>query len=130
MVNEDGSGPHRLVARGTAAVWSPDGRWLYYQNGSCIEKVPVDGGAVTRVRCETYSTTMGISTTDGTLYYLNTYYGDEDLRKARPETGLSQQVARIPALRIPVDPTLWQAVLSPDDQWLAAPLSDRGTANL
>jgi len=39
-------------------------------------------------------------------------------------------LARIPGSRLPFDGWVWQQVLSPDGDWLAAPLVDRGTTNL
>ena len=44
--------------------------------------------------------------------------------------GPLQVIGRIPAFRIPGDPSLWQQTLSPDGKWQAAPLVDRGTTNL
>lgn len=130
LVNSDGSGLHQLVERGSGALWSADGRWLYYSRGPCIEKIPVQGGPAARVRCDVLPLALGISRDGATLFYASILYGGYDLRRARPESGRSETVGRIPASRIPVDRTLWQTVLSPDDNWLAAPLTDRGTTNL
>lgn len=130
LVNSDGSGLRQLVERGSGALWSADGRWLYYSRGVCIEKVPIQGNSPVRVRCEAFPISVGISRDGATLFYANLLYAGADLRRSRPDSGPSESVGRIPASRIPVDRTLWQAVLSPDENWLAAPLSDRGTTNL
>jgi eukaryotic-like serine/threonine-protein kinase len=130
LVNSDGSGLHQFVEHGSGALWSADGRWLYYARGACIEKVPLQGGPALRVRCEQIPLPLGISSDGATFFYSNVNYAGYDLRRSRPESSPSESVGLIPASRIPVDRTLWQVVLSPDDKWLAAPLIDRGTTNL
>jgi eukaryotic-like serine/threonine-protein kinase len=131
LVDPDGSALHQLVERGSAASWSPDGRWLYYEKGSCLEKIPVQGGTATQVRCETgFPITLSLSSDGKTFHFAIPSPGGFDLRRAQPESGPPQMTARIPSSRLPLDPLLWQAVLSPNDQWLAAPLTDRGTTNL
>ena len=132
LVNPDGSGLHQLVEHGSGAMWSADGRWLYYARGACIEKVPVSGGSARRVRCETLPLPSGITSDGSTLYYANPdlAFAFWDIRRAQPESGPSQPLTRVPGQRIPVDRTLWQIVLSPDDQWFAAPLADQGVTNL
>jgi eukaryotic-like serine/threonine-protein kinase len=137
LVNPDGGGVHQLVPRGSSATWSPDGRWLYYsvlrKAVFCIEKVPVSGGTPITVRCENSSPVS--VTSDLTLYYANQIMGlnggwDSELRRARPETGPSQILARVAGSRVPMDTAMFQPVLSPDGKTLVAPLSDGATSNL
>jgi WD40 repeat protein len=74
-----------------------------------------------------------VSRDGSTLYFATsvTNRWDCELQKAHPENGPLQTIAPpIAAFRIPVDPGFCQFVLSPDDKWLAAPLSDRGTGNI
>jgi len=137
LVNPDGGGLHPLVAHGSSATWSPDGRWLYYsvlrKAAFCVEKVPVAGGTPVAVRCE--NSAPASVATDLTLYYTNQLKGlnggwDYEVRRARPEAAPSEVVARVAGSRVPVDPALLQPVLSPDGQMLVAPLTDGGTSNL
>ena len=133
LVSPDGSNLRPLVAFGSGASWSPDGRWLYYGKEHCIEKIPVNGGLAERVRCQHDPGAEALSGDGSTLYYYdymeNAVVGVE-IWKAKLENGASELLARIPASRIPFDGWLWQQVLSPDGNWLAAPLLDRGTTNL
>ena len=137
LVNPDGGGLHQLVPHGSTGTWSPDGRWLYYsvlrKAAFCIEKIPVSGGTPVAVRCENSAPSSVAS--DLTLYYANQLKGlnggwDYEVRRARPETAPSQVLARVAGSRVPVDPALFQPVLSPDGKMLVAPLSDGSTSNL
>ncbi|MGH9204913.1 MAG: TolB family protein, partial [Vicinamibacterales bacterium] len=74
LINPDGSGLRELVPRGGGAAWSRDGRWLYYFTSppespaaTCIEKVPADGGAAVRVRCE--AANMAVTSDGSAMYY-------------------------------------------------------------
>jgi Tol biopolymer transport system component len=53
-----------------------------------------------------------------------------EVRKARPEDGPSQILARIAGSRVPVNPLLIQPTVSPDGNWIALPLIDGVTTNL
>jgi Tol biopolymer transport system component/DNA-binding winged helix-turn-helix (wHTH) protein len=133
VVSPDGSNLRQLVRLGSGATWSPDGKWLYYAKERCIEKIPVDGGPAIQVRCQDFPAPVSLSPDGSTLYYLNgveNAYGVVEIRKARPENGPSELLARIPGSRLPFNGLVWQEVLSPDGNWLAAPLLDRGTTNL
>jgi Tol biopolymer transport system component len=130
VVSPDGSNLRQLVPLGSGASWSPDGKWLYYQRERCIEKVPVDGGPAVQVRCQDIPKPQSLSPDGSTLYYSNAVGGGVEIRKARPENGPSELLAHIPGSRLPFDGFVWQEVLSPDGNWLAAPLLDRGTTNL
>ena len=133
LVNPDGSNLRQLVALGSGASWSPDGKWLYYAKEHCIEKIPADGGPAEQVRCRHAPGAESLSPDGTTLYYydgMENAVGGVEIWRAKPENGPSELLARIPASRIPFDGWLWQQVLSPDGNWLAAPLVDRGTTNL
>ena len=133
VVNSDGSNLRQLVPLGSGASWSPDGKWLYYGKERCIEKIPADSGPADQVRCQRNPGAESLSPDGSTLYYYDSVenaVGGVEIWKAKPENGPSQLLARMPASRIPFDGWLWQQVLSPDGNWLAAPLLDRGTANL
>lgn len=130
LVSPDGSNLRQLVPLGSGAVWSPDGRWLYYQAERCIDRVPVVGGPALQVRCDDSPAPQSLSPDGSTLYYANGTIGDIEILSARPENGPSDLLARIPSSRLPLGGWVWQLVLSPDGKWLAAPFLDRGTANL
>ena len=133
LVSPDGSNLRQLVRLGSGAVWSPDGKWLYYQRERCIEKIPVDGGTAVLIRCQDSPAPEALSPDGTTLYYLNAVqnvFGTIEIWKATPENGPSQVLVRIPGERVPFQGWLWQQVLSPDGNWLATPLLDKGTTNL
>jgi Tol biopolymer transport system component len=142
VIHPDGSGLRQVVADGRGPCWSGDGRWLYYElaaDGSMrFEKVRLDGGQPIVVREEAGATVPAISADGSALYYVVSLrpniFGvgrsDREIRCARPEDGASETVARVPGERIPGLPQVLHAVLSPDGQWLAAPLIDGATTNL
>jgi Tol biopolymer transport system component len=126
----------RVIARGFWGCWSPDGRWLYYQDQEGpdrhLKKVPAAGGAPTVVRAE--RTFMPALSPDGrTLYFALDAPNaegsfDYEIRRAQPEDGPSRLLARIPAHRVPDG--RFHPVMSPDGAWLALPLADGVTTNL
>ena len=137
LVSPDGSGQRQIVPRGVFAYWSPDGRWLYYETqrgeSSCIEKIPIEGGTPTSVRCDAFA--PAVSADGSTMYYLTrlergTSGVDWEIRRAQPESGASVTLARVAGSRVPVDLFNLQPVLSPDEKWLAMPLIDGATSNL
>jgi Tol biopolymer transport system component/predicted Ser/Thr protein kinase len=132
LINPDGSGTRELVPRGAGASWSRDGQWLYYftpnkdgDSTTCIEKIPVDGGAAVRVRCE--AGPMAVAS-DGSIYFATSASAPGEIRKAEPANAPSQPFAYVSPSRIPLVPQGY--VLSPDDRWLALPLTDAGTTNI
>ena len=138
LVRPDGSELRQFVPLGSGAYWSSDGRWLYYsafrEGEFCIDKVPLAGGPALRARCGNASMAVGVPS-DSSFYYLLQLKGanggwDFEVRKARPENGPSQLLARVPGSRIPVDPILIQPILSPNEKWLAVSLIDGATNNL
>lgn len=137
LVNPDGSGLRQLVLHGSTPCWSADGQWLYYavwkKNEFCIEKVVAGAGSPIIVRCQ--NSAPASLAADATLYYVNKLKSlnggwDYEIRKARPETASSQMLTRVFGSRIPVDPALFQPVLSPDGKLLVATLTDASTSNL
>jgi len=86
------------------------------------------------VRCE--EAVAPAPTPDGSaLYfanYLTTTNGivDYEIRRARPETGPSELLARVAGSRVPVSRRLFTPVLSPDGKWLTMPLTDGLTSNI
>jgi Tol biopolymer transport system component len=133
LVNSDGSGLRRLVT-GFSAYWSADGRWVYYtaRNNYHVEKISLAGGQPVLVQSANASVS-GMSR-DGSTIYLSSVVNsrwDCELQKAHPENGPLQTVsARIAGFRNPVHQAFHQFVLSPDDKWLASPLTDGGTSNI
>jgi Tol biopolymer transport system component len=134
LIRPDGSELHELVPRGAGAAWSGDGRWLYYnrtppsekEGTSCIEKIPVDGGSVVRVRCE--AANMAVASDGSAIYYSPQVSAQGEIRKAQPENGASQPFAYAGQSRIPFIPQGY--VLSPDNRWLTMPLKDGATTNI
>jgi Tol biopolymer transport system component len=133
LINPDGSGLRELVPGGAGAAWSRDGQWLYYytppsasQPSTCIEKIPVDGGAAVRLQCE--AANMAVASHSSAIYYSTRVSTQSEIRKAQPEDGPAQPFAYIAQSRIPLMPQGY--VLSPDDRWLTMPLKDAGTTNI
>jgi serine/threonine protein kinase len=134
LVNPDGSNLRKLATPGLGAAWSPDGKWLYYVDGSAgtLKKIGAAGGTAVTVRSEPTRNVIGLSAE--TLYYmverpLIDGRPDFEIRAATPEDGPSRLLARIPASRV----ASWQVVnpsLSPDGRWLALPLTDGFTTNI
>jgi Tol biopolymer transport system component len=136
VLNPDGSNRRLLAANATFAVWSGDGRWLYYidsPGGTRLKKVPVGGGEAALVRSDTL-TRPALSPDGRTLYYvidrlLWTGGSDYEIRAASPEDAAGRVLARIPDRRAPN----WvhiHPVASPDGRWLALPLLDDPAVNL
>ena len=138
VVNSDGRNLHELVARGLAPGWSPDGTWMYYSPMDNneewrIEKVPSRGGApvVVRTDVDAHAPTAGRSA----LYYATrsrpTVGGwDWEFRRASPEDGPSQVLARVPSSRSPVSRLFASTSLSPDERLLALPMIVGATATI
>jgi len=138
LIQADGSGLREIVPRGMWASWSGDGRWLYYvparDTTYSVEKIPIDGGPPLVVRRDNAGGPAP-SPDGATLYFVTPLkrggagWGWE-VRKARPEDGPSQILARIAGSRVPVNPLLVQPTVSPDGKWIALPLIDGVTTNL
>jgi len=136
LINADGSDTRRLMGDAGSAVWSPDSKWLYYQDyptGGFLRKVSVSGGTPVVVRNDR-AVSPAISPDGEALYYLIQFPvvtggADVEVRVARPEDAPSRVLARIPATR--TSPWLaFQPVISPDGQWLALGLLDGAVTNL
>jgi Tol biopolymer transport system component len=137
LVNADGSNLREFIPEGSSAFWSPDGRWLYHEadrgKDFCIKKAPLAGGPSVEVRCENAAITLGIGR-DSTFYFASQKRGvnggwDYNILRANPENGLAKKLGDISGVRSPVDPSLLQLLLSPDEKQLAGPLLDGGTSN-
>ncbi len=133
LINRDGSERRRL-GRGASAAWSPDGRWLYYQTQEpgqpeqCVSKVLVDGtNPPVPVRC---GAAVPAPASDGTLYFSpGGFWNANEIYKAKPEhSGAPVLVTRYARSRVPLWPT--GLALSPDERWLAVPLTDGATTNI
>ena len=136
LVNADGSNSRLLMRDAGSATWSPDGKWLYYNDypaGKYLRKISVDGGASVIVRADNASR-PAIAPDGATLYYvieLPVVTGGSDLefRAAKPEDGPSRLLARIPVGRT-APWQVFQPVISPDGRWLAFALLDGTISNL
>jgi len=138
LIKPDGSGVRSLVASGTWAAWSADGRWLYYQPARpgpmAIEKVAVDGGPAVVVRTDDAGAPAPARA--DTLYFLGATqgqfgaWGDWEVRRASPEGGPARTLGRMAPTAIPVSPFLAHMFLSPDERLLAFPLTDGATSNI
>jgi serine/threonine protein kinase len=137
-IRPDGRGARMLVERGMWANWSPDGRWLYYSpnvDGEqyIIEKVPVGGGPPVLVRGDRNSTAPTAGS--DALYFAAAVapeFGtwDWEFRRASPEDGASEVLARVAGGRIPFSPLYLHLALSRDGQWIGLSLADGATSNL
>ena len=136
IVNRDGTNAQKVSVGGGWATWSPDSRWLYFaepdaQGKFNIAKVSPDGSTRLAVRGDGQRPAISA---DGALYYaseLPSVNGPSDLeiRVARPETGQSSPLARIPGSRLP--PWMMvQPVLSPDGKWLAITLANASVTDI
>ena len=127
LIKSDGSDHHLLAEGGRNALWSHDGRWVYFGiasagTTSCLYKMPVEGGDRVPVRC---GTGWGSISSDGSTLY----YGDiTEVFKASPPDGKGVRLQGFARSRIPWYPTIH--TLSPDDRWLAIPLKDGATTNI
>ncbi|HEY3204943.1 MAG TPA: protein kinase [Thermoanaerobaculia bacterium] len=137
-IQPDGSGLRQILSKGWWACWSPDGRWLYYQDREGIpvrplKKLPIDGGSPVIVRTD--SAFMPALSPDGKTLYFGIEVlraagaVDYEIRSASPEDGPSRLLARLPWHRMP-DAGRFQPVISPDGRWLALPLTDGVTTNI
>jgi serine/threonine protein kinase len=137
-IRPDGRGARKLVERGMWATWSHDGRWLYYSpnvDGEqyTIEKVPATGGSPVVVRGDRNSNAPTVGR--DALYFaafVAPEFGswDWEIRRASPEEGPSDLIARVAGSRIPFSPLYIHPALSRDGQWLALGLADGATSNL
>ncbi len=140
LVNPDGGNLRQVIPNGGWAAWSPDSRWLYYNENvqstaaiGALKKVRPEGGDPIVVR-DDKGNRSALSPDGSTLYYVieRPAVGggsDYEIRAASPESAPSRVLARIPAQRIP----LWQLihpVVSPDGKWLALPLTDGFSTNI
>jgi Tol biopolymer transport system component len=135
----DGSEKRDLGPVGAWVCWSGDGRWVYYSAFNSektleLRKVGVDGGAPVTVRTDD-AVGCAVAPDGSALYYakiLRQSGGgwDFEVRVARPESGESRPLARVPGARVPVAAVNFQAYLSPDGRSLATPLVDGATTNL
>lgn len=136
VLNPDGSNRHLMAAHAGFAVWSADGRWMYYAEtpgGKLLKKVPVGGGDPAIVRSDTASR-PALSPDGRTLYFvieqpLWTGGSDYEIRAASPEDAAGRVLARIPDRRAPRS-AQFHPVVSPDGRWLAFPLLDDPAMNL
>ena len=132
LIKSDGSDHHQLMEGGSAAAWSPDGRWVYFQiysagANSCIYKVQVEGGDRVRVRCD--ANNPSISSDGVTLYYSPRRPEQvNEIFKASPPEGEGLRLNGYAPSRIPWYPS--GNTLSPDDRWIATPLKDGATTNI
>jgi Tol biopolymer transport system component len=139
VIRPDGSGLHTLVARGSWAAWSADGRWLYYLAGRAgpmtIEKIRIGGGPAVPVRSDDVGGPAP-SRDGATLYFLGVLqgpfgsWGDWEIRKAQPESGSFTALGRVASERVPISAFLMHMFLSPDEKWLAFPMTDGATTNI
>ena len=136
LIHPDGSDLHPLIPKGTWTTWSPDSKWLYYSEGFLglkLLKIPVEGGTPVVVRTDN-ARGPALAPDGSALYYvvpLQNLNGslDYELRVARPESGPSTLLVRIPGQRLPI----WQGchpVISKDGKWLVMPLEDTLGTNI
>ena len=138
VTKADGSATRDLGVVGVWAAWSGDGQWLYFtdlaQGVYRIRKIRPDGGEAVTVRDDN-AVAAALAADGSALYYgkaLTAASGtlDFEIRAARPESGPSQTIGRLPGPRVPVAELDYQSYLSPDGKWLATPLLDGSTTNL
>ena len=139
-VRPDGSDLHYVAEHAWAPNWSGDGHWLYYRSlaNRRLEKIAADGGEPIVVRDEVDVALPAISADGSALYYsvvirsdIFGFWGvDTEIRRACPEDGPSDTIARVSGQRISGIPSVLQLNLSPDSQWVATALTDGSTTNI
>jgi serine/threonine protein kinase/WD40 repeat protein len=130
IVHADGRGVRQLRAGGATPCWSPDGAWVYhtvFADKLHVEKIPSGGGPCVVVRRDANSHAASVGAT--ALYYAfrassNLELEGWEIRRASPEDGPSEPIARIAGSRLPVSPLFVSTTLSRDGRWLALPLID------
>ncbi len=140
-VRPDGSERHAVgPERCWSASWSADGHALYFtvphDGGLHLEKYLIDSGQRTRLRdegvvgfCSRDESVLFLVNRLAPLHLIGRWSGEVELARLAAD-GASQTMMKLPGSRIPVSPHLFQPVLSPDDRWLAVPLTDGGTSNI
>jgi Tol biopolymer transport system component len=138
LVRPDGSDARDLGVSGAWTCWSGDGRFLYYSaledDTYRIKKVPIEGGEPELVRDDN-AIGCQVAPDGSSIYYARiltqaTGAWDFELRRASPETGPAEVIAGVAGVRVPTSAVNFQALLSPDGEWLAMPLIDGSTTNL
>jgi serine/threonine-protein kinase len=138
LIRPDGSELHEWVPGGVYACWSPDNRWLYcatIDDGVFhILKTPRGGGPAVTVRTDD-GHAPAVAADGAALYYITRRLSqrgtfDVEVRKAVPEDGPSEVLARIDNSRLQLLLVTFQPVLSPDGNWLALYLCEGATSNL
>jgi Tol biopolymer transport system component len=100
----------------------------------CIEKTSIEGGTAVSVRCDNAVSAAPPPDSSGLYFasYLAKTNGvvDYELRRALPEDGPSEVLARVAGLRVPVNRRQLVPILSPDGRFLTMPLLDGATSNI
>jgi serine/threonine protein kinase len=134
LIRSDGTGLRQFAQGGLAAVWSHDGEWVYYtpnlEGGFRIERAAMSGGSPVRVR-DDLSVALGV--TNSAFYSarrVRTDAWDWKVESASSADGPATLLCDVPGARVPLSAALMPFTLSPDERWLAAPLTDASTTNL
>jgi serine/threonine protein kinase/WD40 repeat protein len=133
LVAPDGSGLRPFVSEGFGAAWSYDGQWVYFMTrASEIYKISVEDGTRFKVRDGSGPT---LSRDGRVLYFVSRTAAGENadwsLSRAEPEDGPAEIIGTIASQRLPFSPRFTPHLhLSPDQQWLAVPLTDGETTNI
>jgi serine/threonine protein kinase/Tol biopolymer transport system component len=142
LVRADGSDLRPFVTNGRGPCWSGDGQWLYYESVASgtprIVKARIDGDAPVLLRQEPGATVPAIAADGSALYFTVTMrssiFGndrsDREIRRAQPEDGPGETLARVSGDRLPGLPAVLGIAVSPDHRWLATSLVDGATTNL
>jgi Tol biopolymer transport system component len=134
IVDSRGRESPRVLAEGaTAAAWTGDAKWIYYQRHSSgtsdIFKMAADRSSG-EIPVRRNASIPAISPDGATLYYSPSHPGNahEIYRANPPDTGAGEFLTRYSPSRVPYWPT--GVAISPDGRWLAVPLKDGGTTNI
>ncbi|MHC5003899.1 MAG: protein kinase domain-containing protein, partial [Planctomycetota bacterium] len=134
LVDADGRNRELLVDSAVGAIWSHDGRWLYYVHTDGLRTPSpvmwkIDVSTRQRVRVREGAIGLQVSPDGSTAYFNPSDYRFGEIWKASPvDSGEAELLWQVPLSRIPLWPH--HSDLSPDGTWLATPLLDGDTANL
>jgi Tol biopolymer transport system component len=132
IVRPDGSEEKQIVDGGTSAVWSSDGKAIYYQvygpgKPTCVHRITIADRTAKEIRCD--AAVPLVSRDERTLFFAPRAPAfANQIMKASPPGGEATRLPSYPASQMPMYPQ--GHALSPDDRLIAVPLREGVTTNI